>query len=531
MSHITHTYHLAALDYIDTANLGPTWSPSFKASDMLSGTTGYGGAVGSALVGSYVAALGIRAKCHTMGALLSGRQPMQNALVPGGVTTMLSGSGETDATRPGPYTKAVTISKFSNLLDTVRDFINATYIPDVLTVAHYYGAAPGTYIANMKNYFAYGTGHGNLLSYGDYLLNPAATDNTKRLIQRGRVHLGSILYSSPGTPSPSLSNTGVAGAVNASRIVEYVGYSHYQDYSYAGPGTGLNPFNGITAPQFEKVNTLGTSYSWMKAPRYLSSNGTEMKVDGSAYYAVDDPIPYEVGPLPRMVASYALGAGVQVSPLATPQNGGVTVRPLQTNTGPLTSSYDVPTLVNAALDMAAAGHSLDKVALLWSVLGRHAARALEAKLVADAMSGWVTDLLNDNTPAYTYLSLPGGLKTGIGLVEAPRGALGHWITIEKKRILSYQCVVPSTWNCSPRDDTGQLGAAEQTVLSAVNLTVGNADPTVSTSQAAQDAVVNILRLLHPFDFCGACAVHIVSTDGKTIAKVDLDTNGKVTKIE
>jgi len=503
---------------------------------MLSGTTGYGGAVGSALVGSYVAALGIRAKCHTMGALLSGRHPIQNALVPGGATTMLSTSGETDASRPGPYTKAVTISKFSTMLDTVRNFINKTYIPDVLTVAHYYGATPGTYIANMKNYFAYGTGHGNLLSYGDYLLNPSSTGTNKRLLARGRIQLGNVL-----NPAPALTNAGVYGAVDAGQIVEFVGHSHYKDYygTTIGATSGKNPFDGETNPQFEKYNTLGTSYSWMKAPRYLAQSsdlhggGHEITINNTPY-ADGDPIPYEVGPLARMVVGYGvealLGGTPTVSPSATP-GSGVTMTPLETLGGPLTGSYNVKTLVDAALDMAAGGHGVAQVALLWSVLGRHAARALEAKFVADAMSGWVNDLANDNGAVYTYRPLPGGLKTGIGLVEAPRGALGHWIKIEKKRILKYQCVVPSTWNCSPMDDVNQRGAAEETIYSAKNITTGGADPTSPSSQAAQDAVVNILRLLHPFDFCGACAVHIVTPEGKTVAKVDIDPNGKVTKIE
>lgn len=530
MSHITHLYHLAALDYINTSNLGPTWSPSFTASDMLSGTDG---STGAALVGSYVAALGIRAKCHTMGALLSGRQPISNAMVPGGVTTMLSTSGEDTATNPGPYTKAVTISKFSTMLDTVRDFINKTYIPDVLTVAAAYGGGIG-----MKNYFAYGTGHGNLLSYGDYLLNPSSTGTNKRLLGRGRIQLGNVL-----NPPTSLSNAGVYGAVDAGQIVEYVGHSHYKTYYGTTPGTataGKNPFDGETNPQFEKNTTAcGTSYSWMKAPRYLAQSsdlvggGHEKKIDGTPY-ADGDPIPYEVGPLARMVVAYGLEALVggtpTVSPLATP-GSGVTVRPLEITGGPLTSSYNVKQLVDAALVIAAGGSTVAEVALLWSVLGRHAARALEAKFVADAMSGWVNDLANDNGPVYTYQPLPGGLRTGIGLVEAPRGALGHWIKIEKKRILKYQCVVPSTWNCSPKDDVGQRGAAEETIYSAKNITTGLADPTSPTSQAAQDAVVNILRLLHPFDFCGACAVHIVTPEGKTVAKVDIDPNGKVTKIE
>ena len=110
------------------------------------------------------------------------------------------------------------------------------------------------------------------------------------------------------------------------------------------------------------------------------------------------------------------------------------------------------------------------------------------------------------------------IALGSGWAEAPRGALGHWITIDKKRIANYQCVVPSTWNHSPMDDNSNYGAAEQTLVGDT-ISLANTDSTI----------VDILRYLHPYDFCIACAVHVVKPDGSTIAKFKMETDGKVTK--
>ena len=106
---------------------------------------------------------------------------------------------------------------------------------------------------------------------------------------------------------------------------------------------------------------------------------------------------------------------------------------------------------------------------------------------------------------YTYQVMPKSLKAGAGLTEAPRGALGHWITSEFRRIVNYQCVVPSTWNACGTD------GVQRARLSSVSweLTVG--DPGV----VAADVVVNsLLKAIHPFDICIACSVHVTDTKGK-----------------
>lgn len=126
-----------------------------------------------------------------------------------------------------------------------------------------------------------------------------------------------------------------------------------------------------------------------------------------------------------------------------------------------------------------------------SVLGRHACRALEAKILADKCLAWLDDLQPGQPTAVPFTVPKSG--SGVGLWEAPRGALGHWIEIEDHLIKNYQCVVPTTWNCSPRDDAGTPGAIEAAL--------------VGTPIADTDNPLEVARVVRSFDPCLACAVH------------------------
>jgi hydrogenase large subunit len=467
MSHITHLYHLSALDFINTTafpGMAP-WLPSYTAGDMVdSGTV-----LGSTLVVHYVQALEKRRKMHTAGALFSGRQPMQNAMVPGGVTTLLSATypltpqSGTDYDMYGPFNFSDTKAKFKTLLNDVRTFINTTYIPDVVTVANAF-----------PRFWSQGVGCTNLLAYGDYPVNATGT----LAIKRGRV---SVL-----TPS----------TFDQGQIREYVANSYY-NYGILDPA-GLHPFDGKTTP-----NMGSGGYSWLKAPRYMV--GTT-------------PTVYEVGPLARMVTTYLSTTQVTADDTVV---GGTSLG--QALGGPSLGAYSVTALVDTALGLVGQG-----APQLYSALGRHAARALEAKYIADLMAGeggaqaaWV-DQINPANPCYTYKKIPKQISTGYGLTEAPRGALGHWIKIEGRKVAKYQCVVPTTWNASPMDALGQNGPAEQALNGS---TVGNGNP----ANYAQ-VIVDILRLLHPFDFCIACAVHVVNPEGKDMLKFAIGPNGKPTDI-
>ncbi len=128
-----------------------------------------------------------------------------------------------------------------------------------------------------------------------------------------------------------------------------------------------------------------------------------------------------------------------------------------------------------------------------SVMDRHLARAEEAAKIADAMSLWLNEL-QASEPVYRDFRTPAN-AAGVGLTEAPRGALGHWHRISSSRTGRYQIITPTCWNASPRDDRGVLGPIEQAL---VGTPVGN-----------PDEPVEVVRVIHSFDPCLSCAVHVM----------------------
>jgi len=133
-----------------------------------------------------------------------------------------------------------------------------------------------------------------------------------------------------------------------------------------------------------------------------------------------------------------------------------------------------------------------------SVIDRHAARALEAKKLADALEEWVLQL-KPGQPACAETKVPDSGE-GMGLTEGARGALGHWIKISGKKIENYQAVVPTTWNCAPRDDKGARGPVEEAL--------------VGTSIVDTDNPLEVVRIVRSFDPCIACAVHLIKPSGE-----------------
>jgi Ni,Fe-hydrogenase I large subunit len=327
----------------------------------------------------------------------------------------------------------------------------------------------------------------NLLAYGDYPVDDSGT----LAIKRGVVQ----------TLSPA--------DFDQANIAEYVANSWY-DYGVLDPAS-LHPFSGKTSP-----DKRTTGYSWIKSPRLTI--GTTVTV-------------CEVGPLARMVNNYVrdansvkasendLDAGNSLAEVLT--SLGYTV-----NGGAALASYDVTDLVDATVGAYNALEPTGTIGLanLYSPLGRHAARALEAKYIADlighATSGWAATL-NPANPCYTYTKIPKTLRQGYGLTEAPRGALGHWIKIEGKKTAKYQCVVPSTWNFGPAHGTtaDTKGPVEQSLMDAGNIGTNG------------QAIINILRVVHPFDCCIACAVHVVSPEGKEKLRFAIGPDGRPTNIE
>ena len=214
-------------------------------------------------------------------------------------------------------------------------------------------------------------------------------------------------------------------------ITEDVKHSRYEDSS-----SGRHPSDGETKPEYSKQG----AYSWIKSPRY----------DGRVY---------EVGPLARVAVTYAHG------------------------------DEEMKKLVDWALAELKASPSV-----LFSVLGRHLARALSAKYIADSIEKWLLELKIGEATFAEY-TIPEE-STGMGLTEGARGALGHWIEIKEKKIANYQCVVPTTWNASPKDDNGNPGPIEQAI--------------VGTRIRDEDNPFEIVRIVRSFDPCLACAVHLIT---------------------
>ncbi|MGD8949414.1 MAG: nickel-dependent hydrogenase large subunit [Desulfobacterales bacterium] len=225
--------------------------------------------------------------------------------------------------------------------------------------------------------------------------------------------------------------------LDTAEILEHAQHSWYQN------NTALHPSVGETDPNYTGYNP-DASYSWLKAPRYRGE-------------------PMEVGPLARMLVAY--GSGMAKAQGAI--NGF---------------------LLDTGLSESA----------MFSVLGRVAARALETQIIAHAMDNWLDELVrgigrNAYQPTPTPVS-----GTGMGLNEAPRGALGHWIDIQNQQIANYQMVVPSTWNFGPRCDQGKPGPMEQAL---VEVPVFN-----------MEKPLEILRTVHSLDPCIACAVHVIDPE-------------------
>ena len=211
---------------------------------------------------------------------------------------------------------------------------------------------------------------------------------------------------------------------------------------YADAASGKNPAQGETQPDIKKKE----AYSFLKSPRYKGQV-------------------CELGPLARMVSNYVQGDAITKE------------------------------LVDSVLGEFSAG-----VDALYSVLGRHAARAIEAKLVANAMVDWLTSLKPDE-PTIVESEIP-EKGEGAGLTEAPRGGVGHWITIKDKKIERYQVIAPTAWNASPKDDKDQPGAVEQAII--------------GTKVKDKDNPFELVRIVRAFDPCLACSVHLLDARGSEL---------------
>ncbi|MET0115952.1 MAG: nickel-dependent hydrogenase large subunit [Sedimenticola sp.] len=223
----------------------------------------------------------------------------------------------------------------------------------------------------------------------------------------------------------------------------------------------LHPYDGTTEPQYTDFQDEG-QYSWVKAPTFYGKRA-------------------QVGPLANvfvMVASGHEGAKKYL-------DGAMgTLRTVSANP-------DIP------------------VEALHSTIGRHAARAVRCGVMMDTLKQqWqklIDNIATSDTDTFNPPVFPKGEVRGFGFHEAPRGALSHWVVIEDGKIKNYQAVVPSTWNSGPRDQNDEIGPYEASLM--------------DNPVADPEKPLEVLRTVHSFDPCIACAIHMVDTEQQEIVKV------------
>jgi len=296
-----------------------------------------------------------------------------------------------------------------------------------------------------------GGGVSNYLAYGDLPTNGYGDVSSFKL-PRGIIlnrDLGNVIDIDP---------------TDEEQIKEYISRSWYE-YS-DGDSAGKHPWKGepklnYTGPKppYEHLD-VDKKYSWLKTPRWKNNA-------------------MEVGPLSRMLVAYAKG------------------------------DKDVVGLVDAVLAKLNA-----PVEALFSTLGRTAARGIESAVIAnwalDFYDQLIANIKNGDTrmanmEKWEPSTWPKEAK-GVGLTEAPRGALAHWIVIKDEKIDNYQLVVPTTWNASPRDPEGKRSAYEEALI--------------GTPVADPEQPLEIIRTIHSFDPCLACAVHLYDEKGTYVHNVE-----------
>lgn len=480
--HLVHFYHLHALDWVDvvsalkadpkeTSELAqkiscwPLSSPGYfksvqarlkafvESGQLGPFMNGYWGNPAYKLppianlmaVAHYLEALDFQKEIIKIHAIFGGKNPHPNWLV-GGVPCAINVN---EAGAVG----AINIERLnmvSGIIDQTIEFIDKVYIPDLKAIASFYKE------------WLYGKGLAgqNLLSYGCFPDHANDESCENLLLPKGAIIGG------------KLEDVQKVDVRDPEQIQEFVAHSWY---NYPDEQQGLHPWDGVTEPNFslggnKKQNTKthikeldeSGKYSWVKSPRW---RGQAM----------------EVGPLAR----YIIGYVKKMPEFREPADK-------------LMSDLGVP------------------VEALFSTLGRTAARGLEAswaahkmryfydKLIANIKAG---DLNTANVTKWEPKTWGRGRLKGAGPVEAPRGSLCHWIVINDQKIENYQAVVPTTWNASPRDAQGNIGAYEAALL--------------NTKLEVADQPLEILRTLHSFDPCLACATHVMSPEGEEVLRVKI----------
>ncbi len=485
--HLVHFYHLHALDWVDVVSAlsadpretselqksissWPKSSPAYfrdvqnrlkrfvESGQLGPFANAYWGSPAYKLppaanlmaVTHYLEALDFQKDIVKIHTIFGGRNPHPNWLV-GGMPCSIN----VDQVGSTGAIGMVWLNMVSDIINRSIEFIDKVYIPDLKAIAGFYLDWAG---------IGGGLAGKNMLAYGDFPIDVKSDPGAYWSNDNLMMPAGAIIDGDLSTVHP-------VDVRDPGEIQEYVAHSWYK---YPDESKGLHPWEGVTEGNFElgpnfkgtrtaiEAHDEGGKYSWLKAPRW---KGHAM----------------EVGPLSRYVIGYVLGREEikeQVDSVLTDLGG-------------------LP------------------VTVLFSTLGRTAARGLECswaahkmrevfdRMMANIKAG---DTATANMASWEPATWPAEAK-GVGRVEAPRGALGHWIQIKNGKIDNYQAIVPSTWNAGPRDPEGNIGAYEASLL--------------GTPMADPAQPLEILRTIHSFDPCLACASHVMSPDGQELAVVKI----------
>jgi hydrogenase large subunit len=415
------------------------------------------------LFAHYLEALDWQRRMVKIHALFGGRNPHPNFVI-GGTPCAISADATGVLADGNTTTDPKGLDLIRTTLRDMQDFVSKVHLPDLLAVARLY-----------PDWFTRGEGLGNFLTFGDFPQDDNGSWDPAP--PRLAIPKGAILWprDARGRRLP-MKQFRLADHVypvdlkNKDEIQEFVGHT-WLDYQ-AGKSAGLHPFDGETVPNYtgpkeayaprkplcEGGQTLydpsrAPEYSWLKTPRW---NGKAM----------------EVGALARIAMLYA------------------------------TDDANTQGLVNDSL-----AQLKQPLSALFSTMGRLLAEGLDTRIVSLMTKDWYDELVRNikggdlatHNPALFDPSTWPSTASGVGFTEAPRGALGHWVKIENGKIANYQTVVPTTWNAAPRDPSGQPSAYEAALQDGQH------------KLAVADQPLEILRTIHSFNPCMACAVHVIDT--------------------
>ncbi len=478
--HLVHFYHLHALDFVDvisatkadpekTAAEAAKWAKTAGATPYISGADAFKAVQDRVVKFAKQGRLGIFGNgywgnkhykltpeqnligvAHYLKALDIQREMSKMHAIFGGKSPHPQSIVVGGVTCVQDIKNPARIALYKELLKESVAFVKGAYLPDIYMAGTAYADEATDKDATYKGVGGTGGGLLSYMSYGDFRLDDTGFYNAETLFPSGLVLEGDITK---------------VFEVDPEKITEDVTHSWYKG------DKPLHPYDGETIPEYTGLEKkedgyayLKTEekYSWIKSPRY----------DGK---------PVEVGPLARMVVGYVKGD-----------------ERIKKYVGNFLKRSGLP------------------ITVLFSTVGRTAARAIESEMMGDAMLEWVDELAKNAAGGdlstwteFDFDEVSVDTK-GMGLAEAPRGSLGHWVKVKDGKISNYQAVVPSTWNAGPRDAKGQLGAYEASLI--------------GTKVANPEEPLEIIRTIHSFDPCIACAVHVLDTKGKELAVYKVDPN-------